>query len=102
MNRAIVGVVVGGALLAVAAAFVFAASERESGPVFIEAGRPVTVDLVKEKLVAEGWTGVQAMLRRRFVMAMASKDGRTEAFVIDTRTGRLPRTKTMMTTKLVT
>jgi hypothetical protein len=89
MKRAIVGAVASGALLAAAAVFVFAASERESGAVFIEEGKPVTVELVKEKLAADGWTGVQAMLRGRFVMAMASKDGRTEAFVVDTRTGRL-------------
>jgi hypothetical protein len=89
MNRAIVGAVAGGALLVAAAVFVFASSERDSGPVFIEGGKPVTVDQVREKLAADGWTGVQAMLRGRFVMAMASKDGRTEAFVVDTRTGRL-------------
>jgi hypothetical protein len=89
MNRAVAGVIVGGVLLVAAAVFVFAATERESGPMFIEGGKPVTVDQVKDKLTAEGWTGVQAMLRGRFVMAMASKDGRTEAFVIDTRTGRL-------------
>jgi ABC-type sugar transport system substrate-binding protein len=89
MNRAIVGAIAGAALLAAAAVFVFAATDRDSGPVFIEGGTPVTIDLVKEKLVAEGWTGVQAMRRGRFVMAMASKDGRTEAFVVDTRTGRL-------------
>ena len=89
MKRAIVAAVVGGALIAVAAAFVFAATERESGPVFIEDGKPVTVDQVREKLAADGWTGVQAMLRGRFVIAMASKEGRTEAFFIDTRTGRL-------------
>ena len=89
MKRAIVGAVAGGALLAAAAVFVFAATERESGALFIEEGKPVTVEPVKEKLAADGWTGVQAMLRGRFVMAMASKDGRTEAFVVDTRTGRL-------------
>jgi hypothetical protein len=89
MNRAIVGVIAGGALLAAAAVFVFAATQRESGPVFIEGGKAVTVDVVKEKLAADGWTGVQAMRRGRFVMAMASKDGRTEVFVVDTRTGRL-------------
>jgi hypothetical protein len=89
MNRAIVGIILGGTLLAAAAVFVFAATERESGPAFIEGGKPVTVNQVREKLAADGWTGVQAMLRGRFVMAMASKDGRTEAFVVDTRTGRL-------------
>jgi hypothetical protein len=89
MNRATIGVIAGGGLVAAAAVFVFAATKRESGPVFIEAGKPVTVEQVREKLAAEGWTSVQAMLRGRFVMAMASKDGRTEAFVVDTRTGRL-------------
>jgi hypothetical protein len=89
MNHAIVGGIAGAGLLAAAAVFVFAATERDSGPVFIEGGKPVTIDLVKEKLAADGWTGVQAMRRGRFVMAMASKDGRTEAFVVDTRTGRL-------------
>jgi hypothetical protein len=89
MKRAVVGVIAGGVLLAAAAVFVFAATERDSGPVFIEGGKAVTVELVKEKLAADGWTGVQAMRRGRFVMAMASKDGRTEAFVVDTRTGRL-------------
>jgi hypothetical protein len=89
MRRAVVGVIAGVALLAAAAVFVFAATERESGPVFIEGGKQVTVDLVKEKLAADGWACVQALRRGRFVMAMASKDGRTEAFVVDTRTGRL-------------
>jgi hypothetical protein len=89
MNRAVAGVIAGGALLAAAAVFVFAATERDSGPVFIEGGKPVTIDQVKDKLSADGWTGIQAMLRGRFIMAMASKDGRTEAFVVDARTGRL-------------
>jgi hypothetical protein len=89
MKRAVVGVIAGGLLVAAAAAFVFTATERDVGLVFVESGTPVTVDLVKEKLAADGWTGVQAMRRGRFVMAMASKDGRTEAFVVDTRTGRL-------------
>jgi hypothetical protein len=89
MNRAIVGVIAGGALLAAAAVFMLAATERDSGAVFIEGGKPVTVDLVKGKLAADGWTSVQATRRGRFVMALASKDGRTEAFIVDTRTGRL-------------
>jgi hypothetical protein len=84
MNRAVVGVIAGGTLLAAAAVFVFAATERDSGPAFIEGGKPVTLDQVKDKLAADGWTGVQAMRRGRFVMAMASKNGRTETFVVDT------------------
>jgi hypothetical protein len=64
-------------------------SDRARQRARVEGGKSVTIDLVKEKLAADGWTGVQAMRRGRFVMAMASKDGRTEAFVVDTRTGRL-------------
>ena len=61
------------------AAFVVAAPERDTGPVFIEGSRPVTEDQVREKLVSDGWSGVQVLRRGRIVLAMGSKDGRTEA-----------------------
>ena len=44
MNRAIVGAIAGAALLAAAAVFVFAATERDSGPVYIEDGKPAGAD----------------------------------------------------------
>jgi hypothetical protein len=89
MKRAIVWTIAGGALLAAAGAFVIAAPERDNGPVFIEGSKPVTEDQVRQKLVADGWTNVQVVRRGRIVMAMASKDGRIDAFTVDALTGRL-------------
>jgi len=89
MKRAIIWSIAGGVLLAAAAALVIAAPERDAGPVFIEGSRPVTEDQVRQKLVADGWTNVQVVRRGRLVMAMASKDGRTDVFEVDAMTGRL-------------
>ena len=92
MNRAIPWVIAGGVLVAAATAFVVAAPERDTGPVFIEGSRPVTEDQVRQKLVSDGWSGVQVLRRGRIVLAMGSKEGRTEAFVVDVLTGRLHKT----------
>ena len=92
MNRAIPWVITGGVLVAAATAFVVAAPERDTGPVFIEGSRPVTEDQVKQKLVSDGWSGVQVLRRGRIVLAMGSKEGRTEAFAVDVLTGRLHKT----------
>jgi len=89
MKRAVIWSIAGGMLLAAAAAFVIAAPERGQGPVFIEGSRPVTEEQVRQKLVSDGWTNVQVVRRGRLVMAMASKDGRTDAFAVDAFTGRL-------------
>jgi len=91
MNRAIPWVIAGGVIAAVAA-FVVAAPERDTGPVFIEGSRPVTEDQVREKLVSDGWSGVQVLRRGRIVLAMGSKEGRTELFAVDVLTGRLHKT----------
>jgi hypothetical protein len=92
MNRAIPWVIAGGVVVAAATAFVVAAPERDTGPVFIEGSRPVTEDQVRQKLVSDGWSGVQVLRRGRIVLAMGSKEGRTEAFAIDVLTGRLHKT----------
>jgi hypothetical protein len=92
MNRAIAWVIAGGVLFSAAAALVIAAPDRDSGPVFIEGSRPVSEEQVRQKLVSDGWTGVQVLRRGRIVMAMVSKDGRTEAFAVDSLTGRLRKT----------
>jgi hypothetical protein len=91
MNRAIAWVIAGGVLVAAAAAFVIAAPERDSGPVFIDGNRPVNEEQVRQKLVSDGWTNVLVVRRGRIVMAMGSKDGQTEAFAVDSATGRLRR-----------
>jgi len=92
MNRAIPWVIAGGVVVAAATAFVVAAPERDTGPVFIEGSRPVTEDQVRQKLVSDGWSGVQVLRRGRIVLAMGSKEGRTEAFAVDVLTGRLHKT----------
>jgi hypothetical protein len=92
MNRAIPWVIAGGVVVAAATAFVIAAPERDTGPVFIEGSRPVTEEQVRQKLVSDGWSGVQVLRRGRIVLAMGSKEGRTEAFAVDVLTGRLHKT----------
>src|SRR5262252_1225287 len=92
MKPAIIWSLAGGVLLAAAAAFVIAAPERDTGPVFIEGSRPVTEDQVRQKLVSDGWSEVQVLRRGRIVLAMGSKEGRTEAFAVDVLTGRLHKT----------
>jgi hypothetical protein len=92
MNRAIAWFIAGGMLLAGAAALVIAAPERDLGPVFIEGSKPVSETQVKLKLESDGWAGVQVLRRGRNVLAMGSKDGKTEAFAIDVLTGRLRKT----------
>jgi len=77
MNRAIPWVIAGGVVVAAATAFVIAAPERDTGPVFIEGSRPVTEEQVRQKLVSDGWSGVQVLRRGRIVLAMGSKEGRT-------------------------
>jgi hypothetical protein len=79
-------------LFADAAALVVAAPERDTGHVFIEGSRPVTEDQVRQKLVSDGWSGLQVLRRGRIVLAMGSKDGRTEVFAVDVLTGRLHKT----------
>lgn len=76
-------------LLVAAAALVIAAPERDRGAVFIEGNKPVTEEQVRQKLGSDGWTNVQVVRRGRLVLAMGSKDGRTDAFVVDAFTGRL-------------
>src|SRR5262249_11566663 len=89
MKRAIIWSIAGGILLAAAAALVIAAPERDRGPVFIEGSRPVTEEQVRQKLVSDGWTNVVVVRRGRVVMAMGSKDGRSDAFAVDPSPDRL-------------
>ena len=89
MKRAIAWSIAGGILLAAAAALVIAAPERDRGAVFIEGSKPVTEEQVRQKLGSDGWTNVQVVRRGRLVLAMGSKDGRTDAFIVDAFTGRL-------------
>jgi hypothetical protein len=89
MKRWIIWSTAGAVLLAGAAALVIAAPERNSGPVFIEGSKPVGEEQVRQKLVTDGWTNVQVLRRGSVVLAMGSKDGRTELIAVDAWTGRL-------------
>ena len=89
MKRAVIWFIAGTVLLAGVAALVIAAPERNSGPVFIEGSTPVSEEQVRQKLVSDGWTNIQVVRRGRLVMAMGSKDGRTDIFEVDALTGRL-------------
>jgi hypothetical protein len=87
MKRTIIWAVAAGALLVAANALVEATTGRTSCSL-IEGRSLVTEDLVRMKLVFEGWANVQVSQRGRFLLASADKDGRTAAFVIDSRTGQ--------------
>jgi len=90
MNQAIPWSIAGGVLLAAAAALVVAAPEHKNPAFdFIAGNRPVTEDQVRQKLVSDGWNNIQIVVRGRYFMATASKDGRTDAFPVDSLTGRL-------------
>jgi len=90
VNQAIPWSFAGGVLVASAAALVVAASERKDPAFdFIAANRSVTEDQVRQKLVSDGWSDVQIVVRGRYFMATASKDGWSDAFAVDSLTGRL-------------
>ena len=90
MNQTIAWCTAGGVALVAAGALIVAApDQRDPAFNFIAGNRPVTEDQVREKLVSDGWTNVQIVLRGRYFMAKASKDDRTDGFAVDSLTGRL-------------
>jgi hypothetical protein len=90
MDRAIPWSIGGALLLAAAAALVVGALERKNPAFdFIAGNRPVSEDQVRQKLLSDGWANVQIVVRGRYFVATASKDGRTDAFSVDSLTGRL-------------
>jgi hypothetical protein len=90
MNQTIAWSIGGGVIVAAVAALMIAAPERKDPAFdFIAGNRPVTEDQVRQKLVSDGWSDIQIVLRGRYFMATASKDGRTDAFSVDSLTGRL-------------
>ena len=90
MDRAIPWSIGGAVLLAAVATFVVMAPERKNPAFdFIAGNRPVTQDQVRQKLVSDGWTDVQIVVRGRYYVATALRDGQTGAFSVDSLTGRL-------------
>ena len=90
MNRAIPWSIGGGVLLAAWAAVLIMPPENKNPAFdFIPGNRPVTEDQVRQKLVSYRWMDVQIVLRGRFFVAAASKDGQPSTFSVDALTGRL-------------
>jgi hypothetical protein len=90
VNRVIPWTIGGGVLLAAWGALLIMVPERKDPAFdFIDGNRPVTEDQVRQKLVSDGWTDVQVVLRGRFFLATASKGGELGAFSVDALTGRL-------------
>jgi hypothetical protein len=90
INRAIVWAVGGGVLLVAWATLLIMLPEHKNSAFdFIAGNRPVNEDQVHQKLVSDGWTDVRIVLRGRFFVATASKDGESSTFYVDSLTGRL-------------
>jgi hypothetical protein len=90
MNRAVPWTIGGGVLLVAWAALLIMLPERNNPAFdFIAGNRPVTEDQVRQKLISDGWTDVQVVLRGRFFLATASKGGEPGTFSVDSLTGRL-------------
>jgi hypothetical protein len=90
MNRVTPWTIGGGVLLAAWGALLIMLPERKDPAFdFISGNRPVTEDEVRQKLISDGWTDVQIVLRGRFFMAGASKAGELGTFSVDALTGRL-------------
>ena len=67
----------------------FDAQRTNSAFDFIAGNRPVTEDQVRQKLVSDGWMDVRIVLRGRYFVGTASKDGESSKFSVDALTGRL-------------
>ena len=90
MNRANAWYAGGGVLFVAWAAFMSVVPQRTNPAFdFIAGNRPVTEDQVRQKLVSDGWMDVRIVLRGRYFVATASKDGESSKFSVDALTGRL-------------
>jgi hypothetical protein len=90
MNQTIAWSIGGGVIVAALAGLMITAPAPKNPAFdFIAGNRPVTEDQVRQKLVVDGWGDIQIVVRGRYLMATASKDGRTDAFAVDSLTGRL-------------
>ena len=87
-RRAALALGIGGGLVAATGlAIVMAAPTK--GPVFIPGDKPVTEEQVRQQLQADGWTNFQVIREGRYFEAIASKQGQSRKFVVDSQTGRL-------------
>jgi hypothetical protein len=59
------------------------------GPVFIAGDKPVSEELVHNKLGAEGWTDVRTLHEGQYILATGVRSGQAQKIFVDSRTGRL-------------
>jgi len=86
--RMLMWVIAAGVLVAIVTV-IDLAKERSDGAVFIAGNGPITEDLVRQKMTADGWTNVQISREGRYFQVMGSKDQETSHLVVDSQTGRL-------------
>jgi hypothetical protein len=77
----------GAALVAVSGALI--ATAETTGPVFIPGDKPVTEEVIREKLLSNGYADIRVVRQGRQFEAVGSKGGKSAKFVVDAATGRL-------------
>ena len=87
MNRWIVSMISGAILITGAGLAKIVAGEQ--GPAFILGDRPVTQEQIRNRLMSEGWAGVQITQEGQYIRVTGSVNGQAKKLVIDARTGRL-------------
>jgi hypothetical protein len=78
-----------GAVLLGAAAAVFLAVRMEDARVVVPGNQPVSIDQVRQRLEADGWTNVQVLPKGRFLRAVGLRDGQQKTIDVEASTGRL-------------
>jgi hypothetical protein len=86
-RRILVTLIAGTTVLAVSGVLI--ATAETTGPVFIPGDKPVTEELIRHKLLSEGYADIRIVRQGRQFEALGSKDGKTRKFVVDAATGRL-------------
>jgi hypothetical protein len=89
MKRTLAWVAGGTFFLVAATGLAMVMAETEKGSPFIPGDQPVSEAQIRQKLEAEGWSNVQIVREGRYFDAMATKEGQTSKFDVDSQTGRL-------------
>ena len=66
-----------------------ARAQTTQGPVFIAGDAPVTVEQIKAKLEADGWSNVWISRYGRYVRVSGLLNGQAGRIAVDSQTGRL-------------
>src|SRR5215470_7603927 len=88
MNRRIV-CLFAGLLVTAGAGLMVAQAQPTQGAVFIAGDAPVTLEQIKAKLLADGWSNVLIAPNGRYVRVSGLVNGQKGRLAIDAQTGRL-------------